>query len=185
MVKLALMDRDGVLNEDRPHGIVRPQDLILLPGAAAALARLNAAGWQVAVVTNQSVIGRGLVSSQGLAAIHARLMDELSRAGARVDAVFFCPDHPDRPSERRKPSPGMLREALERFGANADQTPMIGDALRDLEAAAKIGCPRILVRTGKGSGTEAEGLPDAVQPVTVVDDLDAAVDFLLKKEASK
>jgi len=177
-----MLDRDGVLNEDRPDGVHAPEELILIPGAAEAVAHLNAAGVRVAVVTNQSVVGRGIIDEAALARIHAYLERELARFGAVLDSIIWCPDPPDRPTERRKPAPGMLREALARFGAEAAATPMVGDSLRDLEAAAAIGCRRMLVRTGKGSATESAGLPATLSPVTVHDDLADAVAALLRTE---
>ena len=181
---LVLLDRDGVLNADRPDSVTSPAQLELLPGAAAAVARLNAVGAKVCVVTNQSVVGRGLIDEATLGLIHARLIAGLAAEGAVLDGLLHCPDPPDRPTRRRKPGPGMLEEALAQFGADPAATPMIGDALLDLEAAAAAGCPRNLVRTGKGLDTEAAGLPVAVGPVAVFDDLAAAVDSLLSRRVS-
>jgi D-glycero-D-manno-heptose 1,7-bisphosphate phosphatase len=178
-MKLALLDRDGVLNVDRPDSVRSANELVLLPGAASAVARLNEAGWRVVVVTNQSVVGRGLITAAELALLHGELERALAESGARLDAIYVCPDPPNSPTPRRKPAPGMLLEALDRFGATPETTPMIGDSLRDMEAAAQAGCRRVLVRTGKGRATEAAGLPDDVQPVLIVDDLAAAVDCLL------
>ncbi|MEX2642974.1 MAG: HAD-IIIA family hydrolase [Acetobacterales bacterium] len=183
-LRLVLLDRDGVLNVDRPKSVRSPEELEMLPGAAAAVARLNRAGVRVAVVTNQSVVGRGLIDAAMLERIHERLSGALATSGAHLDALLSCPDHPDRPTPRRKPGPGMLQEALAAFGAEAAETPMVGDALRDLQAAAAAGCPRILVRTGKGAETEAAGLPEAVRPVACFDDLSAAVDSLLAQRLS-
>lgn len=175
---LALLDRDGVLNVDRPDSVTSPDELVMIPGAADAVARLNRAGWHTALVSNQSVVGRGVIDDAMLDRIHEKLSAELAAAGARLDAVFVCTDRPDRPTERRKPNPGMLREALDRFAADPETTVMIGDDLRDLEAAARAGCARILVRTGKGAATEAAGWPAALDPVHVADDLTAAVRHL-------
>ncbi len=178
-MKLVMLDRDGVLNEDRAEGVLRPDDLIMLPRAAEAVARLNAAGAKVAVVTNQSAVGRGVIDEAMLERINARLHLALAAAGAYLDALLVAPDAPEAATERRKPGPGMLREALAAFDAVPEDSPMIGDALRDLEAAAAASCPRVLVRTGKGARTEAEGLPEGVRPVAVRDDLWDAVDYLL------
>lgn len=181
---LVLLDRDGTLNVDRAASVCRPGEFRMIPGAAEAVARLNHAGVRVAVVTNQSAVGRGLLAPETLEHIHARLRAELAAAGAHLDALFWCPDTPDGAGPRRKPAPGMLLEALARFGADAARTPMIGDALRDLQAAAAAGCPRMLVRTGKGAETEAAGLPPDVQPAACFDDLGAAVDSLLGRRLS-
>lgn len=180
---LVLIDRDGVLNEDRTGSVKSPDELKMIPRAAEAVARLNDAGIKVAVVTNQSVVGRGIIDVAMLERIHAKLHDELARAGARLDALFVAPDRPDAATERRKPRPGMLREALARFRAPAWDTPMIGDSLTDLKAATAAGCRRVLVRTGKGALTQAAGLPPDVLPVAVHEDLWAAVDALLSARA--
>ncbi len=174
-----LIDRDGVLNANRDDYVKTPDELEMIAGAAEAVARLNRAGHRVAVVTNQSCIGRGIIDRAMLERIHDRLRRHLAAAGARLDDILVCPDPPWDAGEWRKPRPGMLREAIRRFGAVPAETHMIGDALSDLEAAARLGCPRILVRTGHGRATQARGLPEQVLPVAVHDDLGAAVDALL------
>lgn len=178
-MRLVLLDRDGVLNEESTAYIKSPAELIMIPGAAKAVARLNRAGLKVALCTNQSVVGRGIIDMDMLERVHERLMQELAAEGAKVDAIFACTDHPDQATRRRKPGPGMLEEALQQFRATAAETPMIGDNLRDLEAAVALGCPRHLVRTGHGAKTQATGLPASVLPVRVHDDLVAAVACLL------
>lgn len=176
---LILLDRDGVLNEDRADHVKNPDELVMIPRAAKAVARLNAAGHKVALVTNQSGLGRGLYSEEMLTRIHEKLEGALRAAGGHLDATFICPDPPWAASDRRKPGPGMLREAMSQFRARVGETVMIGDALRDLEAAAKVGARRILVRTGKGAATQGAGLPAEVLPVMVCADLWDAVDKLL------
>ncbi len=176
---LILLDRDGVLNHEREGYVKSPDELVLIPGAAAAVARLNRAGHKVAVCTNQGVVGRGLIDEAMLATIHEALKSRLALAGARLDALFYAPDHPDNPGLRRKPGPGMLQEAMAQFDAKPEDTVMIGDSLRDLEAAAAAGCRRILVLTGHGRRLRGAGLPAAVQPVAVHPDLAAAVSALI------
>jgi D-glycero-D-manno-heptose 1,7-bisphosphate phosphatase len=183
-MKLVLLDRDGVLNEDRADFVKSPGELVLVAGAAAAVARLNRDGIQVAVCTNQSCVGRGIISADRLEQIHAHMRSLLAREGARIDAFFVCPHAPWEGCACRKPAPGLLREALRRFGAAAAATPMIGDALRDLQAAKAVGCPRHLVRTGHGTEAQANGVPHDVLPVAVHDDLAAAVNALLDKGAT-
>src|SRR4051812_25778645 len=108
--KLVLLDRDGVLNEDSDAYIKSPAELHVFPMAPAAVTRLNSAGIKVAVVSNQSVVGRSLITLADLDAIHAALTERLASGGAVIDALLFAPDHPDRPTARRKPGPGMLLE---------------------------------------------------------------------------
>ncbi len=178
-MKLVILDRDGVINENRDDYVKSPEELILLPGSAPAVARLNRADIKVAVVSNQAAIGRGIIDQAMLTRIHDKLNRELLAQDARLDLILHCPDPPWAASDRRKPGPGMLREALEHFGAAAEDTPMIGDDIRDLQAAVALGCPRVLVRTGHGTNTLAAGLPATVQPVSVHDNLAAAVEALL------
>jgi D-glycero-D-manno-heptose 1,7-bisphosphate phosphatase len=176
---LVILDRDGVLNADRPDSVKNPDELVMIAGAAAAVARLNRAGLRVAVCTNQSIVGRAIIDQAMLDRIHAKLRDALAREGAHVDAWFVCPDAPWAATRQRKPEPGMLLDALRRFGADAAHTPVIGDALTDLQAAAAAGCPRHLVRTGKGAATQGAGIPAALLPVAVHDDLAQAVEAIL------
>ena len=177
---LILLDRDGVLNIDLPKGVQHPEDFKPIKGAAQAVAQLNAAGSKIALVTNQSVIGRGIIDMAILQTIHDKMHQELARAGAWLDAIYICPDPPWAASNRRKPAPGMLEEALHDFGAQPAVTPLIGDTLQDLQAAAKLGCPRHLVCTGKGQALLADGIPAEIQPVQIHMDLSAAVAVLLQ-----
>lgn len=183
-MRLVLLDRDGVLNQDSSEYVKNPGELHMIPGSARAVARLNRAGLKVAVCTNQSAVGRGIFDLAMLERIHQKLREELAREGASIDEIFFCPDPPWAATRRRKPGPGMLEEALRRFSASPHDTPMIGDNRPDLEAAAALGCPRHLVRTGHGAKVQAAGLPPAVLPVRVHDDLAAAVTALLGPESS-
>ena len=153
---LVLLDRDGVLNVDRGTWVIDRRDLEVMPGSAAAIAQLNQAGHTVAVVTNQSCINRGLLSWEGLGAIHAEMSEQLHKhSEARVDAIFVAPDDPDAGavSAMRKPGPGMLQAAMARFGISAPQRcVMVGDTAADMRAAAAAGVSRrFLVCTGHGA----------------------------------
>lgn len=177
---LILLDRDGVLNRDTPDDYVKsPDELVMLPGVGRAVAQLNARGWPVAICTNQACVGKSIIDEAMLGRIHHKLFDELARDNARIDAVFFAPDPPWAPTERRKPGAGMLREAMQRFRKSPSETVFIGDSLTDLQAGAKAGVRRILVRSGKGAQTQAQGLPQDLLPVTVAEDLPDAVNRLL------
>lgn len=176
---LVLLDRDGVLNVNRPDYVKSPAELVLIPGAAEAVARFNAAGHKVVVCTNQSCIGQGIIDMGMLARIHAELAGRLAQVGARLDDILVAPDAPWAATDRRKPGPGMLREAMAKYRAAPADSVMIGDAMRDLRAAAAAGCRRILVRTGKGRDTQAEGIPPELLPVAVFDDLAAAAAHLI------
>jgi len=180
---LLLLDRDGVINRDDPVGIFRIQDFVFMPRAIAAIALLTARGVQLAVCTNQSGVGRGVMSTETLDAIHQHMCAELAKGGGRIDKVYYAPDHPARASERRKPGAGMLHEALRDFNAEAAATPFVGDMTRDMEAALAAGCPRILVKTGKGAHTLEKGLSTTLQPVAICEDLYEAAEYFLQHYA--
>ncbi len=176
---LVLLDRDGVINHDRADSVKNPDELVMIDGSAKAVARLNAARHQVAIITNQSIIGRGTIDWGMLDRIHEKMTTTLARDNARIDRVYVCPDAPWEATERRKPGAGMLREALSDFSVRAADTPFVGDSMGDLQACLKAGCQRILVRTGKGRKTQADvGLQD-VLPVRVHEDLADFVNSLL------
>ncbi|MSO65601.1 MAG: HAD-IIIA family hydrolase [Alphaproteobacteria bacterium] len=176
---LVLLDRDGVLNRERADFVKTVEEVVMIPGSAAAVARLNRAGHRVAVVTNQSVVGRGLIDAARLDAINRAVERDLAAHGGHLDLLLACTDPPWAPSARRKPQPGMLLEAMAHFSVPAAETVMIGDSLRDMESAVAAGCARVLVRTGNGRACEAAGLPAGLLPCPVVDDLAAAVGTLI------
>ncbi len=178
-MKLVMVDRDGVLNEDRADYIKHPGELVMIPQAAEACARLNGAGIKVAVVSNQSAVGRGIISPEMLERIHHQLRVELASKGAKLDLLLTCTDPPWSASDRRKPGPGMLREALGHFRLAPHEAVMIGDQLSDLRAARAAGVTPLLVRTGKGAETQAKGLPQDILPVSVYVSLYGAVEALL------
>lgn len=171
---LVLLDRDGVINADRAEGILSLSEFVFLPRAIEGIALLTRAGFRIAVCTNQSAVGSGRLSPETLDAMHAHMCDAVAQGGGRIDKIYVAPDAPEAPTPRRKPGPGMLLEALAEFGAHAARTPMVGDMLRDMEAAKAAGCPRILTRSGKGARLIAQGIPDHIAPLTVCDDLYAA-----------
>jgi D-glycero-D-manno-heptose 1,7-bisphosphate phosphatase len=180
-MKVVLLDRDGVLNEDRADYVKNPGELVLIPGVGEAIARLNGAGFKIAIISNQSAVGRGIISQAMLDEINSKLLSELRKASAKIDLFLVCTDAPGQPSQRRKPAPGMLREALTHFRAQPLDAVMIGDQVSDLLAAKAAGCARFLVRTGKGAQTQAAGLPADVLPVAVYNSLmEAAVSLVSK-----
>ena len=137
---LVFLDRDGTIIEDT-HFISRPDDVRVLPGAGEAIARLNAAGIPVVVVTNQSGIGRGYFGAEEYEKVNERIAAELDKAGARIDAVYHCPHAPngDYPCPCRKPGTALFAEALEKFGISGSRAAFIGDKVRDVSPALPFG----------------------------------------------
>jgi D-glycero-D-manno-heptose 1,7-bisphosphate phosphatase len=176
-MKLVILDRDGVINYDSPQFIKSPEEWKPIPGSLEAIARLNQAGWRVVVATNQSGIGRGLFDMATLNAIHDKMLRALAQVGGRIDALFFCPHAAELNCPCRKPRPGLFEEIGRRFNVDLTGVPAIGDARRDLEAAAAVGARPFLVLTGKGRHTlEAGALPEGTE---VYADLAEAVRRLL------
>jgi D-glycero-D-manno-heptose 1,7-bisphosphate phosphatase len=156
MARLIILDRDGVINFDSPGFIKSPEEWRPIPRALEAIAALKHAGWLVAVCTNQSGIGRGLLSHATLDAIHARMLDRIALLDATLDSLSYCPHLPEEGCRCRKPAPGMLLDTIASLGATPEQTIAIGDSQRDIEAGIAAGCGRcVLVRTGNGAACEA------------------------------
>ncbi len=176
-MKLVILDRDGVINHDSDQFIKNPEEWQPIPGSLEAIARLNQAGYRVVVATNQSGIGRGLFDMPTLNAIHDKLHKSLAQVGGRIDAIFFCPHTSESNCACRKPRGGMLEEIAARYGISLKGVPAVGDSLRDLEAAARLGAQPYLVLTGKGAKTQAKGgLP---QGTLIYPDLAAVVGVLV------
>jgi D-glycero-D-manno-heptose 1,7-bisphosphate phosphatase len=175
-VKLVILDRDGTINYDSDDHIRSPNDWRPIEGSLDAIARLTQAGYRIVVATNQSGIARGYFDTATLIAIHDTVQRAAMQVGGRIDAFFFCPHAADSACACRKPQPGMLLEVARRFNIALGDTYMVGDALRDVQAAAAAGARPVLVLTGKGLKTQAEGkLPPGTQ---VFPDLAAFAEYL-------
>lgn len=155
-MKLVILDRDGVINQDSDQFIKTPDEWRPIPGSLEAIARLNQWGYRVVVATNQSGVGRGLFDMDTLNAIHERMHKSVMQAGGRIDAIFFCPHSAEDKCECRKPKAGMLKQIGERYNTNLAGVPAVGDSLRDLQCAIAVGAQPYLVLTGKGEKTKAD-----------------------------
>jgi len=175
-MKLIILDRDGVINQDSDQYIRSPEEWKPIRGSLEAIARLTQWGYRVVVATNQSGIGRGFFDMDSLNAIHDKMTRAVGQAGGRVDAVFYCTHTEADQCSCRKPKPGMLEEIAARYGVSLAGVPVVGDSLRDLQAAVAAGAQPILVLTGKGNKTAADpGLPSGT---LMFADLAAAVAHL-------
>ncbi len=176
-MKLVILDRDGVINYDSEQFIKSPMEWKPIPGSLEAIARLTQSGYKVVVATNQSGIGRGLFDMDTLNAIHDKMHRAVQAAGGRIDAIFYCPHANDDGCKCRKPNPGMFERIRDCFNVDLNGIPAVGDSLRDLVAGANLGTQPILVLTGKGQKTLADGnLPEGT---LIFDDLSAVVYHLL------
>ena len=164
-MKLIILDRDGVINQDSDDYIKSVEEWLPIPGSMQAMGKLHQAGYTLVVATNQSGIARGYFDLLTLHAMHAKMDKLLDQYGGEIDAVFFCPHGPDDKCDCRKPKDGMLRDIATRYQTSLTGVYVIGDSYRDIESARSVGAKPILVRTGKGERTlrkheaELNGVP--------------------------
>lgn len=178
------LDRDGTINIDY-HYIKDPALVNLFPGAAEAIRRANEAGLYVAVVSNQSGIGRGLITRAELDAVHARMQELLAHEGAKIDSFEICIHAPVEDCKCRKPHPKLILDLVARANLDLAGSVMVGDRLTDIAAGKGAGCSAVLVRTGNGADEElllqlAKNNPVFEIPDYVADDLVGAVDWALR-----
>jgi D-glycero-D-manno-heptose 1,7-bisphosphate phosphatase len=178
------LDRDGTIIEELEY-ISSPSQVRLIPRSAQAIRQANLLGLKVFVISNQSGVARGLLSEREVELVHDALVEQLKKAGAAIDAIYYCPHHPDygdsdyrKTCECRKPAIGMLREAAEKFSIDLRKSYVVGDRISDMEAGKTAGAVSILVRTGYGSETISllDGKRDCV--THVADDLFDAVEYI-------
>jgi len=155
-MKLIILDRDGVINYDSDAYIKAPAEWQPIPGSLEAIAKLTQAGYTVTVATNQSGIARGYYDRATLEQIHQKMQTLAIAKGGRIDSIFFCPHGPDDNCACRKPKPGLLQQIAEHYQIDLQNTPVVGDSLRDLEAALAMQCRPYLVLTGNGQKTKSK-----------------------------
>jgi D-glycero-D-manno-heptose 1,7-bisphosphate phosphatase len=172
------LDRDGTLIEERNY-ISRPEEVVLLPGAAEALQRLQATGFKLFIVSNQSGVGRGYFTLADVEKVNEHIRQEFAHKGVKFEKIYVAPEAPDTPSRGRKPSPQFLFDARDEFGIDLAKSYMMGDKMIDLECGWNAGVRRpILVRTGYGSKTERDN-SGKLGAAIVLDDLPAAAAWIL------
>lgn len=180
-MKLVILDRDGVINEDSDAYIKSVQEWVPIPGSIEAIAELSKAGWTVAVATNQSGIARGYYDLTTLDAMHARLRDLVAEQGGEVGLIVYCPHGPNEGCDCRKPKPGMLRTIASHYAVDLNGIWFVGDSKGDLEAAVAVDSQPVLVMTGKGHKTRSNTLPAGT---LIFDDLAAVAAELIHNSAS-
>jgi len=175
-VRLVMVDRDGVINEDSDAYIKSVAEWRPIAGSLEAIGALTRGGYRVAVVTNQSGVGRGLLDEAALAAIHEHMLAAVRAAGGELAGIYYCPHTPDANCDCRKPRPGLFKKLESELGLSVRDAPYIGDKLSDVEAAEAVGARPILVRTGRGLAAERKAV---ARGVAVFDDLSSAASSLL------
>ena len=181
--RLVLLDRDGVINHDSDAFIKSPEEWLPIDGSLEAIAELCRNGFTVAVASNQSGIGRGLLSSFDLELIHGKMLRLVGEAGGHIDEIMFCPHAPDDGCDCRKPKPGLLQQLADHYAVSLNDVPVIGDSARDLQAAQAVGARPILVLTGNGQRT-LDALQEQEAVVESWPDLAAAAARLIAEQAA-
>jgi D-glycero-D-manno-heptose 1,7-bisphosphate phosphatase len=196
MQKAVFLDRDGTIIED-PDFVTAPSQVRLLPGAAKAIKRFRALGFQVVVVSNQSGVARGFITEEELGAIQDRLVELLSAEGALLDGWYYCPfldsdeavvDAYRRESDLRKPAPGMLIRAADDLDLDLDQSWMIGDAERDIDAGLAVNCRTVLLHESHAGDADNSGQGIETKADFVAGDLQAAagiVEESIEKQSAR
>ena len=173
--RFVILDRDGVINHDSALYIKSPEEWRPIAGSLEAISALGQAGIEVAVVSNQSAIGRGLISEEMLKSIHMKMTREVEKAGGRIAGIYYCPHHPNDLCDCRKPALGMIKRLEHEHGILVKGMPLIGDKPTDIELAKRAGARPILVRTGYGESS----LDSIDRSVAVYENLACAVKALL------
>ena len=178
---VVILDRDGGINRDSPAFIKSPAEWLPLPGSLEAIARLTKAGIRVAIASNQSGVGRGLLDDRMLDRIHEKMLSAVRAAGGDIEIIEVCPHRPDAGCDCRKPRPGLLRTIASRMSIDLGGVPCVGDSVRDIEAAIAAGARPILVLTGNGrQARETLGRQGTAMP-EVFENLSAASDELVRE----
>ena len=179
MKGVVFLDRDGVINQDSPDYIKTPDEFHFIPGSPEAIARLTRAGLAVMVITNQSLIGRKMADTETLAAIFDKMKKGVNAAGGKIRDIFYCPHLPSAGCECRKPEPGLIFQARDRYAIDLQRSVMVGDSAKDIEAGLNAGCGHtVLVRTGNGALALEILAGKQIQPDHVATDLSAAANWI-------
>lgn len=178
--KAVFLDRDGVICENRDNYVKSSQEFVWIPGAKKALSRLRSHGYITVVITNQSAIGRGIISRRTLEEIHERMGEEIAETGGKIEKVYYCPHKPEDGCSCRKPEPGLLLKAAGDLKLDLRTSYLVGDAITDIEMGHTVGSRTIMVKTGKGLSELADKNRWKIRPDYIAQDLSEAVDLILK-----
>lgn len=178
---VVFLDRDGVINIDSPNYIKSPSEFHFIPNSPEAIAMLSGKGFKVILITNQSMIGRKMATNETLTAIFDKMNKGIQTAGGRIDDIFFCPHLPTHGCECRKPKPGLILQAAKKHTIDLSCSVMVGDSAKDIEAGQNAGCGKtVLVKTGNFKSALSQLKKKSISPDAVVDDLSAAVRWIIE-----
>lgn len=180
MKKTVFLDRDGVINEDSPEYIKSWDEFRFIPGSIQAVRDLTRNGFEIIVITNQSAIGRKMITPRELSRMHRKMKDELEAKGGKIRDIFFCPHLPEAGCGCRKPKAGLIRQAMDKYRIDLSRSSMVGDSAKDVECARNAGCGHaVLVRTGNGDRARKALLKKNISPDYFAADLQKAVEWIL------
>jgi D-glycero-D-manno-heptose 1,7-bisphosphate phosphatase len=182
-LEAVIVDRDGVINENRSDHVKEWAEFEFLAGAPEAVVRLCRAGLRVFVMTNQAIINRGIVSREVVDDVNRRMVAEIERLGGMVEAVVYCPHRPDECCGCRKPAPGLLTEIAQQHNVDLTRSLVVGDALSDVQAGRAAGCEAILVLSGRGRDQLASASDEMREGLVVAPDLRTVADWLLTQRS--
>jgi D,D-heptose 1,7-bisphosphate phosphatase len=178
--RVVFIDRDGTINVNFGY-IDNPDDFEMYPGVKEGIKLLKDKGFKIIVITNQSGIARGYFSEETLENIHQKMKNELSKKGASIDAIYYCPHHPKDKCNCRKPNTGLFQQAVKELNIDVKRSFIIGDRMLDIEAGYKIGCKTVLVPENKEK-VEQEMKESSIKPDYVCDDFYSGVGWILENE---
>lgn len=180
--KVVFLDRDGVINRDSVDYVKSWQEFEFLPGSLEAIRRLTENGFCIIIITNQSAINRKIFTYDTLTAIHSRMLEAVRSNGGRITDIFFCPHAPQENCDCRKPKPGMILKARQKYNIDLAAAFMVGDNVKDIECARNAGCGRaLLVKTGNGRQAEEILAQDKNEPDFVAANLLEAADWIISR----
>lgn len=178
--KVIFLDRDGVINQDSTEYVKSWDEFHFIPGSLEALRLMNENGFCVIVITNQSAVGRGMITMKTLMNMHAKMREEVQKAGGKIHDIFFCPHRPDENCDCRKPEPGLIFQAKEEYGVVLPKAIMVGDNGKDVQVGKNAGVGKtVLVMTGCGATAQNELMKNGTPPDYVAEDLLDAVKWII------
>jgi len=168
MEKVVFLDRDGVISKDSPDHIKSWDEFHFLPNAKEGIKLLTDHGFHIVLITNQSVIARGMVTIEGLESMHNNMKREIEEYGSKIEKIYYCPHHPDEGCDCRKPKPGMLLRAIKENNIDPTKSFMVGDRMMDVEVGKKVGCKTVIIPSELG---QREMRESSIKPDYVAKDL--------------